>query len=369
MISASLSMRSNDILHMKSLDEFYMRRCIQLAACGIGSTSPNPAVGALIVCNGRIIGEGYHIKAGEPHAEVNAVRSVQENDRHLLTLSTMYVTLEPCSHYGKTPPCCDMIIEKGIRRVVIGTTDNNKCVNGAGIARMRRAGIDVVVGVLESECIRLNQPFFTSNKLGRPAVTLKWAQTADGYIDVLRDGGEPLRISTPLTQVAVHKLRASHDAILVGTRTAMLDNPSLNLRCWAGCHPLRLVIDRNGVLPSSLNLFDGSLRTIVYTEKATLEWIGKNVEHVVLDFSNDILPQILSHLYSLKVNSLLVEGGARLLQAFIDASLWDNARVEVNPLLAVGAGVPAPSIPEDTLVGRCLCGKNEILSFCLAKNS
>ena len=340
-----------------------MHRCLQLARCAAGSTSPNPMVGAVIVCNGRIIGEGYHIKAGEPHAEVNAVRSVKSADRHLLPQSTIYVTLEPCSHYGKTPPCCDLIIKEGIKRVVIGTTDNNVCVNGTGIARMKNAGIDVLVGVLENECYALNGPFFTYNRLARPYITLKWAQTADGFIDVEREGGAPLRISTPVSQVAVHKLRSMHDAILVGTRTALLDNPSLNLRHWAGRIPLRLVVDRAAVLPSTLNLFDGSSPTIVYTEKIVEGKFGKNIEQVVLDFSKDVLSQILSHLHSLKIQSLLVEGGAKLLQSFIDASLWDRARVEVNNSLVVGSGIPAPIIAQTSLVAKEICHENEILLF------
>ena len=348
---------------MNNLDEFYMRRCLQLARCASGSTSPNPMVGAVIVCDGRIIGEGYHIRAGEPHAEVNAVRSVNTVDRCLFPKSTIYVTLEPCSHYGKTPPCCDLIIKEGIGRVVIGTTDNNQCVNGAGIARMKNAGIEVVVGVLPNECLRLNRAFFAYHGAGRPTVTLKWAQTSDGFIDVLRENGTSLKISTPVSQVAVHKLRSEHDAILVGTRTALLDNPSLNLRHWAGRTPLRLVIDREGILPASLNLFDGSSRTIVYTAREIIGKFGKNVEQIVLDFSNDVLPQILSHLYSIKVNSLLVEGGAQLLQSFIDASLWDCARVEINNSLMVGAGVVAPQLSLDNLVAKECCGGNEILHF------
>lgn len=348
---------------MNSLDEQYMCRCLQLARCAAGSTSPNPMVGAVIVCDGRIIGEEYHIRAGEPHAEVNAVRSVKYADRHLLPQSTIYVTLEPCSHYGKTPPCCDMIIKEGIKRVVIGVTDNNECVNGAGIARMKKAGIEVVVGLLENECVAINRPFFTYNRLARPFVTLKWAQTADGFIDVVREGGTPLHISTPVSQVAVHKLRAEHDAILVGTRTALLDNPSLNLRHWTGRAPLRLVIDRKGVLPVSLNLFDGSMPTIVYTGNSVVGKFGKNIEQIILDFSSDVPAQILSHLHSLKIQSLLVEGGAQLLQSFIDASLWDNARVEVNKSLVVGEGVSAPVIPESALCAREMCGGNEILLF------
>lgn len=347
---------------MSSLDEFYMRRCLQLARCAIGSTSPNPMVGAVIVCDGRIIGEGYHIRAGEPHAEVNAIRSVASADRSLFPQSTIYVSLEPCSHYGKTPPCCDLIIKEGIGRVVIGTTDNNQCVNGAGIARMKNAGIEVVVGVLMDECARLNRPFFTYHGLCRPAITLKWAQTADGFIDVERDGGTALRISTPVSQVAVHKLRAMHDAILVGTRTALLDNPSLNLRHWAGRTPLRLVIDREGVLPATLNLFDGTLKTVVYTAKEIVGKFGKNIEQIVLDFSQDVIPQILSHLSSMKMNSLLVEGGAKLLQSFIDASLWDEARVEINASV-VGGGVRAPLIPDIYVPEQKICDGNEILLF------
>ena len=291
---------------MKSVDEFYMQRCLQLARCGAGSTSPNPMVGAVIVCDGRIIGEGYHIRAGEPHAEVNAVNSVAEADRHLLSRSTMYVSLEPCSHYGKTPPCCDMIIARGIARVVIGTADPNPQVDGAGIERMRSAGIDVTVGVLEEECLRLNRAFFTSQIYKRPYVTLKWAQSADGFIDLLREGGQAVKISSPVSQVAVHRLRAQNVAILVGRHTALLDDPSLNIRHWAGRSPLRLVIDKNGTLPADLKIFDGTLPTVVYTACEKEDKVGKNIEQVVLDFNEPLLPQILSHLNARKIGSLLV---------------------------------------------------------------
>lgn len=346
-----------------SVDEIYMQRCLQLAGCGAGSTSPNPMVGAVIVCDGRIIGEGYHIRAGEPHAEVNAVASVSDADRSLLSRSTMYVSLEPCSHYGKTPPCCDMIIAHGIARVVVGSADPNVLVSGAGIERMRAAGIDVVVGVLEEECLRLNRAFFTSQVCKRPYVTLKWAQSSDGYIDLLRDGGAAVKISSPVSQVAVHKLRAHYDAILVGRHTALLDNPSLDIRHWAGRAPLRLVIDKNGTLPADLKMFDGVLPTIVYTACEKEGKFGKNIEQVVLDFSAPLLPRILEHLHSLKINSLLVEGGATVLQSFLDAGLWDEARVEVNPALELGDGVVAPSVPVDvSCVTERLAG-NEIWRF------
>jgi diaminohydroxyphosphoribosylaminopyrimidine deaminase/5-amino-6-(5-phosphoribosylamino)uracil reductase len=348
---------------MKRADELYMQRCLQLASCGAGSTSPNPMVGSVIVCDGRIIGEGYHIRAGEPHAEVNAVNSVANENLPLLARSTMYVSLEPCSHYGKTPPCCDMIIARGIPRVVIGSADPNSQVNGAGIERMRAAGIDVVVGVLEKECLQLNRAFFTSQIYKRPYVTLKWAQSADGYIDLLRDGGSAAKISSPVSQVAVHKLRAQHDAILVGRHTALLDDPSLDIRHWAGRSPLRLVIDKSGSLPSGLRIFDGSLPTVVYTACEKEGKFGKNVEQVVLDFNAPLIPQILEHLHSVKVNSLLVEGGATVLQSFMDASLWDEARVEVNHSLELGSGVVAPSFPSDSPDSRELLAGNEILHF------
>lgn len=328
-------------------DKLFMQRCLQLARCGAGSTSPNPMVGAVIVCDGRIIGEGYHIRAGEPHAEVNAVASVKECDKALLVRSTIYVSLEPCSHYGKTPPCADLIISCGIPRVVIGVTDTNAQVNGGGIARLRAAGIDVVVGVLQDEASELNKNFFTYHQQSRPCITLKWAESADGFIDALRtSSSQPAaRISTSVSQVAVHRLRAQNDAILVGTRTALLDNPSLNVRHWAGRQPLRLVIDKDGLLPASLHLFDGVLPTVVYTAREAVGKFGKNVEQMVLDFSADVLPQILAHLHSRKINSLLVEGGAQLLQSFIDASLWDFIRVERNPSLYLGGGVAAPHVP------------------------
>ena len=348
---------------MKGVDEFYMQRCLQLASCGAGSTSPNPMVGAVIVCDGRIIGEGYHIRAGEPHAEVNAVNSVAEADRHLLSRSTMYVSLEPCSHYGKTPPCCDMIIARGIARVVIGTADPNPQVDGAGIERMRSAGIDVTVGVLEEECLRLNRAFFTSQISKRPYVTLKWAQSADGFIDLLREGGQAVKISSPVSQVAVHRLRAQNVAILVGRHTALLDNPSLDIRHWAGRSPLRLVIDKNGTLPADLKIFDGTLPTVVYTACEKEDKVGKNIEQVVLDFNEPLLPQILAHLNGRRVDSLLVEGGATLLQSFIKASLWDEARVEINPGLELGNGVVAPSLaPLQPIAEERLAG-NRILYF------
>ena len=346
-----------------SRDKLYMQRCLQLARCGAGSTSPNPMVGAVIVYDDRVIGEAYHIRAGEPHAEVNAVNSVKECDLPLLERSTIYVSLEPCSHYGKTPPCCDLIIARRIARVVIATTDFNAQVNGGGIARMREAGIEVLVGLLEAESRRLNGAFFAFHQKKRPFVTLKWAQSADGFIDRQRSGGKALGISSGVSRVAVHKLRSMHDAILVGTRTALLDDPSLDIRHWAGRAPLRLVIDRNGVLPLGLRLFDDSLPMVVFTSVYRKELSGKNVEQVNLDFSCDVVPQILTFMHSRKLNSLLVEGGAVLSRSFMDAGLWDVVRVEVNPALSVGEGVAAPALPAPAPVREEFCGGNRIMYF------
>lgn len=345
------------------IDELYMHRCLQLAANGRGSTSPNPMVGAVIVCDGRVIGEGYHIRAGEPHAEVNAINSVSADDRKLLSRSTIYVSLEPCSHYGKTPPCCDLIISCGIPRVVIGVSDANVQVNGEGIARMRSAGIEVVVGVSSVESHRLNGAFFTLHESSRPQIILKWAETADGYIDTIRTGGQALAISNGGSMLAVHKLRAEVDAVLVGTHTALSDNPTLTLRHWAGRSPLRLVIDRQGVLPASLNLFDDKAPTVVYTYNPIEDKFRKNVEQVKLDDTASVPLQILRHLASIKINSLLVEGGALLLQSFIDEGLWDIVRVERNPKLIIGNGVCAPVLPKGLIPEVFSCFGNDIFYY------
>ena len=229
-------------------DEKYIRRCIQLARNGMCNAAPNPMVGAVIVHNDRIIGEGYHARCGEGHAEVNAIRSVK--DESLLQESTIYVSLEPCSHYGKTPPCADLIIRKGIPRVVVGCVDPFSLVSGRGIQKLKDAGIDVKVGVLEAECRQLIKRFVTFNTQQRPYITLKWAESADGFIDINREEGQPVVLSTPITLMYVHKQRAEHHAILVGRRTALLDNPSLTTRNWYGKNPVRLVIDKELTLPT-----------------------------------------------------------------------------------------------------------------------
>ena len=325
-------------------ETIFMRRCLQLAANGKQTCSPNPMVGAVIVHKGRIIGEGWHRKAGEPHAEPNAVRSVIQCE--LLCESTLYVSLEPCSHFGKTPPCVDLIIQWGIPRVVIGTLDPFPLVAGRGVAKLKEAGLEVVVGMEEDACRKLNESYFRFLQMGRPRIILKWAQTADGYIDTFRSYGDKqssLKISTPFTQLITHKLRAECDAILVGTNTALLDDPSLNVRFWYGKNPLRLVIDRQGVLPESSKLLDGSLPTIVFSGVKS-EKVG-NTTWVRLDFDRSVLEQIMSELNCLKVQSLLVEGGTLLHESFLQADLWDQIQVETSDQI-VGAGVNAPAVEQ-----------------------
>lgn len=321
-------------------DEKYIRRCIQLARNGMCNAAPNPMVGAVIVHNDRIIGEGYHARCGEGHAEVNAIRSVK--DESLLQESTIYVSLEPCSHYGKTPPCADLIIRKGIPRVVVGCVDPFSLVSGRGIQKLKDAGIDVKVGVLEAECRQLIKRFVTFNTQQRPYITLKWAESADGFIDINREEGQPVVLSTPITSMYVHKQRAEHHAILVGRRTALLDNPSLTTRNWYGKNPVRLVIDKELTLPTSLKLFDGSAPTWVFTaqDKASTS----QVTYFKLDFSRSILPQILQKLYENKLQALLVEGGSQLLQSFIDEGLWDEIYTE-HSAKVLENGVKEPVIP------------------------
>ena len=320
-------------------DEKYIARCIQLAKNGLCNAAPNPMVGAVIVHNDTIIGEGYHIRCGEAHAEVNAVRSVKV--KSLLKESTIYVSLEPCSHHGKTPPCADLIINKGIPRVVVGCQDPFSLVAGRGIAKLREAGIEVKVGVLEEECRQLIRRFVTFNTLRRPFITLKWAESADGFIDLHRTEGHPYIFSSPLSSMLVHKRRAEHSAILVGRRTALLDNPSLTTRNWFGKNPVRMVIDKDLALPKHLALFDGSVRTLVFTQREDTS-NRPNVEHIRLDFKIDILPQIMEVLYKEKLQSLMVEGGSILLQSFIDAGCWDEAYIEQSDA-HLKDGVKAPS--------------------------
>lgn len=320
-------------------EEKYMQRCISLARNGLYNTSPNPMVGAVIVCNDQIIGEGYHIRCGEAHAEVNAIRSVK--DKSLLKYSTIYVSLEPCSHYGKTPPCADLILEMEIPRIVIGCQDPFAKVAGRGIQKLRDAGREVIVGVLEEECRKLIHRFIAYHTHHRPYITLKWAESADGFIDKSREGGHPVILSTPLTSMLTHKRRAESDAIMIGTRTAQLDNPSLTVRNWYGNNPVRVVLDRELSLQHALHLFDAQVHTLVFTAQPHPN--SHNLTYITLDYQTEIMPQIMQTLYSHHLQSLLVEGGSELLQSFIEANLWDEAFVEVCSM-RLESGVKAPEI-------------------------
>ncbi|MBR5685387.1 MAG: bifunctional diaminohydroxyphosphoribosylaminopyrimidine deaminase/5-amino-6-(5-phosphoribosylamino)uracil reductase RibD [Muribaculaceae bacterium] len=333
------------------IDEKYMRRALQLARLGAGHTSPNPMVGAVIVdSDGTIIGEGWHRKCGEAHAEVNAVASVKEEK--LLKDSTLYVTLEPCSHYGKTPPCARLIIERGIPRVVVGCLDPFAKVSGRGVAMLREAGVEVTVGLLEQECRALNHRFMTAHTTGRPWVQLKWAQTADGFIALPPDAGEnPLRMSTPATMCLMHRQRALCDAIVVGAATALIDNPSLTTRYWPGKSPLRVVLSRDLSVAGNLNLLSDGLPTIVYN--GIRNEVCGAVEYVKMDTTNP--SSWLEDLYRRGVTSVMVEGGAKVLQGLIDAHAWDEARVEVSPR-RVGQGITAPLIDGCQEARYCLDG-------------
>jgi diaminohydroxyphosphoribosylaminopyrimidine deaminase / 5-amino-6-(5-phosphoribosylamino)uracil reductase len=321
----------------------YLQRCLQLAGYGAGHVAPNPMVGAVLVCDDKIVGEGYHRHFGEAHAEPNAINSVK--DPALLQKSTLYVSLEPCSHYGKTPPCADLIVSSGIPRVVIGTLDPNPQVAGRGVAILRKAGIEVEVGVLEADCRELNKRFFVFQEQKRPYVLLKWAQTQDGFMDRIRtDFTEaPLQISNAITKQLTHKMRSENQSILVGANTVLLDNPTLTVRNWSGKSPIRIGIDRQGRIPDDFHLLDGSVSTIIFTEKDQPD--KPHVEFVKISFDSECIQTILKKIYERNIHSVLVEGGATILNSFIEAGLWDEANVEVSPQ-RISEGLAAPVLQQ-----------------------
>ena len=328
--------------------ELYMRRCLELAVKGSGYVAPNPMVGAVIVHAHRIIGEGYHRQYGKAHAEVNCIASVRPEDVSLIPHSTIYVSLEPCAHHGKTPPCADLVIGKRIPRVVVGCRDPFPEVNGKGIEKLQAAGVEVILGVLEKECIDLNKRFFRFHTQHRPYIILKWAQTANGRI--AGPGDSRLLISNELTNRLVHRWRTEEASILVGPRTALLDDPALTARLWTGPDPIRLVIDKDLQLPENLQLFNGKVRTIVFNNH-------KHEEHGIIEYyqlsgDSSLIHQLIVGLHHLKIQSLIVEGGARLLQSWIDEDQWDEARVITNDALEVPAGLPAPQLRHARLVSR-----------------
>ncbi|HYC87215.1 MAG TPA: bifunctional diaminohydroxyphosphoribosylaminopyrimidine deaminase/5-amino-6-(5-phosphoribosylamino)uracil reductase RibD [Chryseosolibacter sp.] len=318
------------------VDEKFMTRAFELAANGLGSVSPNPIVGCVIAHGSRIIGEGWHRRFGGPHAEVNAVEVA---DKTLLKDSTAYVTLEPCSHFGKTPPCADLLIAHRIRRVVVSNVDPNPLVSGQGIAKLRAAGIEVQTGMLQQQGRHLNRRFFCFMEAKRPYIILKWAQTADGFI--ARENFDSRWISHAHSRVLVHKWRAEEDAILVGRNTARHDDPQLTVRDWTGKNPVRVVLDRSLSLPAHLQLFDGSVKTICYN--LTTDRFSENRELVKLP-GDSFLKHVIADLFRRNIQSLMVEGGSQILRTFIDADLWDEARVFHSPI-GFGSGIPAPHLP------------------------
>ncbi len=322
--------------------EIYMERSLQLAALGAGFVAPNPLVGAVLVYNHRIIGEGWHKVYGGPHAEINCLQSVVEESRHLIKESTLYVTLEPCAHYGKTPPCALRIVEEGIKKVVIGTRDPFPEVNGKGIEILRQAGVEITVGVLEDACRWQNRRFFTFHEKKRPYIHLKWALTADGFMSAGKD--ERLKISSPFSDRLVHKWRSEEAAIMVGTQTALLDKPMLNNRLWSGAQPVRILIDRNLKISGSyLESLTGSTVIILNDQKD--ETTG-NIRWVKIDFENSPdVNRILKQLYDVKLQSVFIEGGPALLQSFLQQNCWDEVHMITNSRLLAGSGLAAPAKP------------------------
>jgi len=312
-----------------NIHEKYIQRCIELAKNGFGTTYPNPMVGSVIVYNNEIIGEGWHRKAGEPHAEVNAINSIK--DKSLLFKATIYVSLEPCSHFGKTPPCCDLIIANNIPNVVIGTVDPFAKVSGTGIKKLVEAGKKVTIGILEEECNELNKRFFTFHNKKRPYIILKWAESRDGFIAPLsKEKKEPVWITNEYSRQMVHKWRSEEQAILVGTQTVLDDNPSLTTRDWAGNNPIRIVLDQNNRISKENHIFDSQAKTISITKDT-------------INFKNNVASKIATFLFENNIQSVIIEGGRQTLQTFIDEAIWDEARV-FKGNCSLSKGIKSPKI-------------------------
>lgn len=337
-----------------SIDKMYMSRCLELAQNGQGNVAPNPMVGALIVHNDRIIGEGYHIKYGDIHAEIAAINSVK--DKSLLRESTLYLSLEPCSHFGKTPPCTDAIIAMEIPRIIIATMDVNPKVMGRGIEILRKAGREVIVGVMEAEAKDLNRRFFTFQTKKRPYIILKWAQTLDGFIDANRGPADPIApiwITNELSRSLVHRWRSEEQAILIGTKTVEKDNPKLNVRDWSGRTPTRVIIDRKLRLPIESNVFDGGIPTLLFIGNNAAASVRKsqfaaipNLEIISIDYAKGMEMQLLKELYDRNISSVMIEGGAIIINSFVQKNLWDEARVFIGNQFFYD-GVKAPSFARE----------------------
>ncbi|MEO7961682.1 MAG: bifunctional diaminohydroxyphosphoribosylaminopyrimidine deaminase/5-amino-6-(5-phosphoribosylamino)uracil reductase RibD [Ginsengibacter sp.] len=324
-------------------DERYMTRCIQLARMGAGQVAPNPMVGSVLVFENSIIGEGYHKKFGEAHAEVNCINSVEEKNKKHIPDSILYVSLEPCTHFGKTPPCADLILSNNIKKVVIGCQDIFKEVSGKGIQKLKDAGIDVITGVMEGEAFELNKRFFIFHRESRPYIILKWAETGNRK---LGGKGKRLKISNELSNRLVHKWRSEEAAILIGTNTVETDDPLLTTRLWAGKNPVRIIIDQSLRLPRSLNIFNNDTQTIVYN--CIKDTIENKTQYIKID-DGDFLEKLTASLFKLNIQSLIVEGGSKTLQSFIDLDLWDEARVITNGELFIEDGIEAPQLKKFNL--------------------
>jgi diaminohydroxyphosphoribosylaminopyrimidine deaminase/5-amino-6-(5-phosphoribosylamino)uracil reductase len=342
-----------------------MQRCLDLAKNGLRAAMPNPSVGAVLVHNGRIIGEGFTSPFGGPHGEVNCVNSVKEEDRHLIPESTLYVSLEPCSYYGKTPPCCDLIIQQQIHNIVVGTLDPNEKVAGNGIRKLQQAGRNVIVGILEKECREFNRRFFTFHEKKRPYIILKWAESADGYLSpdaAARHETEkkPVWITNAYSRQLVHKWRTDEMAILAGTQTVLDDNPQLDARDWTGPNPVRIVLDRNNRIPDTYFVKNNKIKTIILTEKANLTNL-ENCLYEKITFNESLPATIAEVLYRHNLQSVIIEGGRQTLQTFIDSGLWDEARIFKGETI-FHEGIKAPVL-HATLSERQAIINDELLIF------
>jgi diaminohydroxyphosphoribosylaminopyrimidine deaminase/5-amino-6-(5-phosphoribosylamino)uracil reductase len=343
--------------------ELFMLRCLELAKLGTGYVAPNPVVGAILVHNEKIIGEGYHKKLGEAHAEVNCISSVNANKKNFISESVMYVSLEPCAHFGKTPPCTDLIIKSKILKVVIGCRDPFTKVDGKGIEKLLKAGVEIKLGVLEKECKEINKRFLTFHTKHRPYIILKWAQTANGKIS--GDNTDRLHITNEFTNRLVHKWRSEESSILIGTNTALKDDPSLTTRFWQGNSPTRLVIDMDLRLPQALKIFDQKARTIIFNKLKHEE--GQNFFYYRISEDADTVHQIINALYQTGIQSVLVEGGAKLLQSFIDDELWDEARIIKNENLIIDKGLAAPELNKAIKINEQKIFSDRIETFLAVK--
>lgn len=341
------------------VQEKYIKRCIELAKNGLGTTYPNPLVGCVIVHEDKIIGEGWHKKSGESHAEVIAIESVK--NKELLASSTLYVSLEPCSHFGKTPPCADLILKYKIQNVVIGTIDPNSKVAGKGIQKLKDSGVNVTVGILEKEGNELNKRFFTFHKKNRPYIILKWAESSDGFISPKNKSEQkPVWVSNEFSRQLVHKWRSEEQAIFVGTQTIIDDNPSLTVRDWVGNNPIRIVIDKEISIDSSSNVFDNQAKTIVFSNKEMTS-NSDTIQYIKVDFDKNSTQAIVDKLFENNIQSIIIEGGRKTIQSFIDAHLWDEARIFIGEI-NLNEGTKAPKI-NNTIYSKSYLKKDTLLTY------